>query len=87
MVLRLEKCRQHQLSECHKMAINYGVNNPKSCRNVIEMTKKEMAKVRLTNRRCLLKIIENLRRCVNIRGTIYKMNLLKLWRPRFNWIL
>ena len=41
------------------MVIDYAVNFPKSCRNVIEMTNKEMKIVRLTNRRCLLKMIKN----------------------------
>ena len=56
----LDKFRQHESSECHKMAIDYAVNFPKSCRNVIEMTNEESKKVRQINRRCLLKIIENL---------------------------
>ena len=50
----LDKFRQHESSECHKMAIDYAVNFPKSCRNVIEMTNEESKKVRQINRRCLL---------------------------------
>ena len=109
------------------MAIDYASNLPKTCRNVIEMTNRETKKVRLTNRRCLLKIIENLqclcrqgqaiqgdtgtesnfyqliklrgrddpalldlvtnKAVLNIRRTMYKMNLLKLWRIRFKGIL
>ncbi|CAB3977444.1 zinc finger MYM-type 1-like [Paramuricea clavata] len=56
----LDKFKQHESSECHKMAIDYAVNFPKNCGNVIDMTNEQSKKLRQTNRRCLLKIIENL---------------------------
>ena len=54
----IDKFRHHESSKCHKMAIDYAVNFTMGCGNIIEMTE-ESKKVRHTNRRCLLKIIEN----------------------------
>ena len=72
----LVKFSQHESSACHKMAIDYAVNYPKSCSNVIEMTNKEREKVRQTNRRCLIKIIENLQ-CLYRQGLAVQETLIQ----------
>ena len=56
------------------MAIDYAVNYPKSCRSVTEMTNKEREKVRQTNRRCLIKIIENLQ-CLCRQGLAVQVDI------------
>jgi len=51
--------REHQLSECHKTAINFEVTIPSTHRPIMEMFSESMKKDREDNRRCLIKLIEN----------------------------
>lgn len=56
----LSRFKEHQTSECHKVAIDYEVVLPKTCGDVIDMTSKSAKKTRAQNRRCFAKIIESL---------------------------
>ena len=56
----LSRFKEHQTSECHKVAIDYEVVLPKTCGDVIDMTSKSVKKTRAQNRRCFAKIIESL---------------------------
>lgn len=47
----LSRFKEHQTSECHKVAIDY---------DVIDITSKSAKKTRAQNRRCFAKIIESL---------------------------
>lgn len=54
----LVRFKEHQVSECHKLAMEYQISIPNTCRNVIQMSNNAAKKTMATNRFCLLKIIE-----------------------------
>ena len=47
-----------EVSECHKLAVEYQISIPYTCGNVIQMSNDAAKKTMATNRFCLLKIIE-----------------------------
>jgi len=53
----LTRFKEHQISECHKAALEYHLI-PKTHGNVLEMSSNETKKTMQENRRCLIKIIE-----------------------------
>lgn len=55
----LDKFQAHQSSNCHLTAFDYQVNIPQ-CGNVLELTNEQRKKTMETNRRYLMKIVENL---------------------------
>ena len=61
-IFQLEKAlvrfKEHQLSECHKLAVEFQISIPNSCGNIIHMSNDAAKKTMETNRFCLLKIIE-----------------------------
>ncbi|KAK2557068.1 Zinc finger MYM-type protein 1 [Acropora cervicornis] len=54
----LVRFKEHQVSECHKLAMEYQISIPNTCGNVIQMSNDAAKKTMVTNRFCLLKIIE-----------------------------
>ena len=54
----LVRFKEHQVSECHKLAMEYQISIPNTCGNVIQMSNDAAKKTMATNRFCLLKIIE-----------------------------
>ena len=56
----LVRFKEHQVSECHKLAMEYQISIPNTCGNVIQMSNDAAKKTMATNRFCLHKIIEYL---------------------------
>ena len=56
--MALVRLKEHQVSECHKLAMEYQISIPNTCGNVIQMSNDAATKTMATNRFCLLKIIE-----------------------------
>ena len=54
----LVRFKEHQVSECHKLDMEYQISIPNTCGNVIQMSNDAAKKTMATNRFCLLKIIE-----------------------------
>ena len=54
----LVRFKEHQVSECHKLAMEYQISIPNTCGNVIEISNDAAKKTMATNRFYLLKIIE-----------------------------
>ena len=54
----LVRFKEHQLSECHTLAMEFQRGIPNSCGNIIQMSNDAAKKTMETNRFCLLKIIE-----------------------------
>ena len=52
--------KEHQLSDCHKLAIDYQMNFPITCGNVLEMSNDAAKKTMESNRICFIKVIESL---------------------------
>jgi hypothetical protein len=57
----LSRFKEHQVSECHKVAVDYERVIPKTCGNIIDMTDKTATKTREQNRHCLARILESLK--------------------------
>jgi len=53
--------KKHELSECHKEAVQVAIVLPRSCPDVGEMLSSQHAHQKKQNRECLLKIISNLK--------------------------
>ena len=53
----LTRFKEHQLSDCHKLAIDYQMNFPKTCGNVLEMSNDAAKKTMESNRICFIKVI------------------------------
>ena len=56
----LVRFKEHQVSECHKIATDYETNLPRSCGNVWEMSSGAAKKTMRSNRICFFKFIEYL---------------------------
>ena len=56
----IERFKEHQTSNCHKVTIEYEFTIPKTYGNVLEMSSDQIKKSLQYNRCCLMKIIENL---------------------------
>ena len=56
----LARFKEHESSDCHKTSFDYEVKFPKTCGDVFEMASEQNRKTMQGNRRCLIKIIENL---------------------------
>ena len=54
----LTRLKEHQLSDCHKLAIDYQMNFPTTCGNVLEMSNDAEKKTMESNRICFIKVIE-----------------------------
>ena len=54
----LTRFKKHQLSDCHKLAIDYQMNFPTSCKNVLEMSNDAAKQTMESNLICLIKVIE-----------------------------
>ena len=54
----LAQFKEHQVSECHKIAIDYETNLSRTCGNVWEMSSDAAKKTMERNRTCLIKVIE-----------------------------
>ena len=54
----LVRFKEHQVSECHKLVMEYQISIPNTCGNVIQMSNDAAKKTMATNRFCILKIIE-----------------------------
>ena len=54
----LVRFKEHQLSQCHKLAMEFQISIPNSCGNIIQMSNDAAKKTMETKRFCLLKIIE-----------------------------
>lgn len=54
----LARFKEHQLSECHKLAMEFQISIPNSCGKSFQMSNDAAKKTIETNRFCLLKIIE-----------------------------
>ena len=54
----LLRFKEHQLSDCHKLAIDYQMNFPTTCGNVLEMFNNAAKKTMESNRICFIKVIE-----------------------------
>ena len=50
--------KEHQVSECHKIAIDYETNLSRTCGNVWEMSSDAVKKTMESNRICFIKVIE-----------------------------
>jgi len=76
--------QEHQLSECHKLAMEFQISIPNSCRNIIQMSNDAAKKTMETNRFCLLKIIECLPltvmdiHCLSVKDTEKTVRVCKL---------
>jgi len=53
----LIRLKEHQVSECHKIATDYQINLPRTCGNVLEMSSDAAME---SNRICFIKVIESL---------------------------
>ena len=90
--------KEHQLSECHKLAMEFQISIPDSCGNIIQMSNNAAKKTMETDRFCLLKIIECLqylaRQAMPMQGdTDEESNLTQLLKLRgkdqpvlFKWL-
>jgi len=56
----LARFKEHQLSECHKLAMEFQISIPNGCGKIFQMSNDAAKKTIETNRFCLLKIIERL---------------------------
>ena len=56
----LSRFKEHQTSECHKVAVDFEIVLPKTCGDVIDVTNTIAKETRAQNRHCLAKIIESL---------------------------
>ena len=56
----LSRFKEHQTSECHKVAVDFEIVLPKTCGDVIDMTNTIAKETRAQNRHYLAKIIESL---------------------------
>ena len=56
----LTQFKEHQVSECHKIATDYRINLPRTCGNVLEMSSDAAKKTMESNRICFIKVIESL---------------------------
>ena len=54
----LVRSKEHQLSECHKLAMEFQISIHNSCGNIIKMSNDRAKKTMETKRFCLLKIIQ-----------------------------
>ena len=54
----LERFKEHQVSECHKIAIDYETDFSRTCGNVWEMSSDAAKKTMESNRICFIKVIE-----------------------------
>ena len=54
----LTRFKEHQVSECHKMAVDYQLRIPKACGNILQVSSDVAKETMEKNRRCLAKIIE-----------------------------
>ena len=59
----LARFKEHQVSECHKIAIDYETNLSRTCGNVWEMSSDAAKKTMESNRICFIKVIECLQYC------------------------
>ena len=94
----LVRFKEHQLSECHKLAMEFQISIPNSCGNIIQMSNNAAKKTMETDRFCLLKIIECLqylvRQAMPMQGdTDEESNLTQLLKLRgkdqpvlFKWL-
>jgi len=56
----LTQFKEHQVSECHKIATDYQINLPRTCGNVLEMSSDAAKKTMESNCLCFIKVIESL---------------------------
>ena len=54
----MARFKEHQVSECHKIAIDYETNLSRTCGNVWEMSSDAAKKTMESNRICFIKVIE-----------------------------
>ena len=54
----LARLKEHQVSECHKIAIDYETNLSRTCGNAWEMSSDAAKKTMESNRICFIKVIE-----------------------------
>ena len=54
----LQRFKEHQCSECHKLSVDDEVNIVQTHSNIYEISNEQTKKVLKSNRRCFIKIIE-----------------------------
>ena len=54
----LQRFKEHQLSECHKLSVDYDVNILKTNGDIYEISNEQTKKTLKSNRHCFIKIIE-----------------------------
>ena len=54
----LQRFKEHQCSECHKLSVDYEVNILKTHNNIYELSNERTKKVLKSDHRCFIKVIE-----------------------------